>query len=188
MIILSLFAVACSAAEEAVEDVAETAGEVVDDATDTAGEVTEEAMEDDGEAAPAAAELLTDIGVTDTEIRVGLSADLSGPFSGLVSALVTAQLAYFDRINENGGIAGRTIVPITLDSAYDVPTHLDNYAELSQESADGVVMLSQSTGSPHTSAIAGDLKDDDLIALPLSWYSGWGTDFLSSTPTTASRE
>jgi len=161
--IFGMFAVACGAAEEAAEQVAETAGDVAEGAADAAEDVVEEVTgDDDGQAATGdVPELLTDIGVTDTEIRVGLSADLSGPFSGLVSALVTAQLAYFDRVNENGGIAGRQIVPVTLDNAYDVPTHLDNYAELSQESDDGVVMLSQSTGSPHTSAIAGDLKDDE---------------------------
>lgn len=186
--IFGVFAVSCSAAEDAADGAVEAAGDVADEATDAAGDVAdavtgdeeameEEAMEDD---AMAGGDMLTDIGVSDTEIRVGLSADLSGPFSGLVSALVTAQLVYFDRINANGGIAGRQIVPVTLDNAYDVPTHLDNYAELSQENDDGVVMLSQSTGSPHTSAIAGDLKDDDLIALPLSWYSGWGTDFGSN--------
>ena len=36
-----------------------------------------------------------------------------------------------------------------------------------------MAILSQSTGSPHTAAIAQNLVDDDLIAIPLSWYSGW---------------
>ena len=38
---------------------------------------------------------------------------------------------------------------------------------------DGVVFLSQSTGSPHTAAIAEALVEDGLGAIPLSWYSGW---------------
>ena len=38
---------------------------------------------------------------------------------------------------------------------------------------DEVAILSQSTGSPHTAAIAQDLVDDDLVAIPLTWYSGW---------------
>jgi ABC-type branched-subunit amino acid transport system substrate-binding protein len=34
-------------------------------------------------------------------------------------------------------------------------------------------MIGQSTGSPHTAATAEPLVEDDLIAIPLSWYSGW---------------
>ena len=50
----------------------------------------------------------------------------------------------------------------------------------SEESANGVVMISQSTGSPHTGAIAQDLASDDLIAVPLSWYSGWADQDFGS--------
>lgn len=181
--IFSLFAVACSAAEEA----AETAGEVAEEATEAAEEVVEDATggddegsmeeEDEGsmeeEVMEEPAELATDFGVTDDKIRIGLSADLSGIFAPLVTVIVDAQTAYFDKVNENGGIAGREVELVVLDSGYDVPTHLDNYAELSEESEDGVVMIAHSTGSPHTSAIAADLVDDDLIAVPISWYSGW---------------
>ena len=177
---LSLFAVACSAAEEATDTVADAADDVADAATgddegdeEEAMEDEEEAMEDEEGDGGGAVELATDFGVDDETIRIGLSADLSGIFAGLTSPIVDAQTAYFDRLNENGGIAGRQVELVTLDSAYDVPQHLDNYAELAEESEDGVVMISQSTGSPHTGAIAQDLADDDLVALPLSWYSGW---------------
>ena len=44
---------------------------------------------------------------------------------------------------------------------------------MADEGDDGVVMFSQSTGSPHTAATAADLVDDNLLAIPLSWYSGW---------------
>ena len=188
--IFSLFAVACSAADDEVDTTTDTVDDVEDDSTtdeDPVEDDTEDpdAMEDDTEDPDAMeddapAEIATDFGVTDDEIRIGLSADLSGPFSGLTSVIVAAQTAYFDRVNENGGIAGRQVELVTLDNGYDVPTQLDNYAQLSEESDEGVVMISQSTGSPHTSAIAGDLQDDDLIAVPLSWYSGWATDFGSN--------
>ena len=36
-----------------------------------------------------------------------------------------------------------------------------------------MAIFSQSTGSPHTASIAQDLVDDDLVAIPLTWYSGW---------------
>ncbi len=188
--IFSLFAVACSAAEEAAEtataaaeDVADEVEDIVDGGDDEeAMEDDEEAVEDDEEAmededdAGGVAPATTDFGANDEAIRVGLSADLSGPFAGLTSVIVQAQEAYFDRVNENGGIGGRQIELVTLDNEYQVPTQLDNYATLAEESEDGVVMISQSTGSPHTTAIAEDLANDDLIAIPLSWYSGWATE------------
>ena len=180
--IFGLIAVACSAAETATDAAGDVADEVEDAVTDDDDDEAEaddggedEAVEDDG-----AVELATDFGVTDDAIRIGMSADLSGIFAGLTTPIVDAQIAYFDRLNEQGGIAGRQIEIVTLDSGYDVPTHLDNYAELSEESAQGVVMISQSTGSPHTGAISGDLVDDDLIALPLSWYSGWADQELGA--------
>ena len=54
-----------------------------------------------------------------------------------------------------------------------MPTHLENYEEFAGDGDEGVVMISQSTGSPHTAATADALVDDDLVAIPLSWYSGW---------------
>ncbi|MGI9605052.1 MAG: ABC transporter substrate-binding protein [Acidimicrobiales bacterium] len=175
--VLSLFAVACSASDDeetSTDETTATTAAPADDSDDGDAETTTAAPADDSEDDEAMAdELATDFGVTEDSIRVGLSADLSGVFAALTSVIVDAQVAYFDRVNENGGIAGREVELVVLDSGYDVPTHLDNYAELSEESDEGVVMISQSTGSPHTSAIAADLVDDDLFAIPLSWYSGW---------------
>ncbi len=76
-------------------------------------------------------------------------------------------------MNDNGGIAGRQIDLEIIDNAYDVPTHLENYATMADTGDTGVIMFSQSTGSPHTAATAEDLVKDDLLAIPLSWYSGW---------------
>ena len=55
------------------------------------------------------------------------------------------------------------------DTTYDVPTHVQLYEELKAE----VAAIVQSTGSPHTSAIADSLGEDNMFAIPLSWYSGW---------------
>jgi ABC-type branched-subunit amino acid transport system substrate-binding protein len=125
-----------------------------------------------GTDAPAAsfpAEIATDVGVTDDTITVGMLADQSGIFSPLVNEIVAAQQVYWDAVNRDGGIAGRQVELLIEDNAYDVPTHLEKYEVL----RDQVAIISQSTGSPHTSAIAQNLVDDDLIAIPLSWYSGW---------------
>jgi len=106
-------------------------------------------------------------------IRIGLNADLSGPFAPLVTQIVDGQEAFWKIVNDSGGIAGRQVELVIRDSGYDVATHLANYEEMSTDGADGVLMFSNSTGAPHTAATAELLVEDDLIAIPLSWYSGW---------------
>jgi branched-chain amino acid transport system substrate-binding protein len=53
-------------------------------------------------------------GVTDTEIKIGQTIPYSGPVSatGMVGK---AHTAYFDMINERGGVNGRKIRLISLD-------------------------------------------------------------------------
>ncbi len=131
-------------------------------------EESDEAMEED-----AGGDLATDIGVDEEVIKIGYNADLSGIFAPLVTQIIEATEVYWEVVNENGGIAGRMVEPVILDNAYDVPKHLENYEKFAGDGAEGVVMIGQSTGSPHTTATAEDLVKDDLIALPLSWYSGW---------------
>jgi ABC-type branched-subunit amino acid transport system substrate-binding protein len=120
-----------------------------------------------------AAAVKTDFGATATKIRVGLLADLSGPFATLVNDIVLAQKVYWERLNKAGGIGGRQIDVVVEDTKYDIPTHKQKFAGMAAKDANGVAIISQSTGSPHTASIAKDLEADDLIAIPLTWYSGW---------------
>jgi ABC-type branched-subunit amino acid transport system substrate-binding protein len=124
-----------------------------------------------GSDAPAVdpASIATDVGVTEDTISVGMLADLSGAFAPLVTQIVEAQEVYWEQVNADGGIAGRQVELIVEDNAYEVPVQLEKYEAIRNE----VAIISQSTGSPHTSAIAQQLVDDDLVAIPLSWYSGW---------------
>ncbi|MBA3399661.1 MAG: ABC transporter substrate-binding protein, partial [Acidimicrobiia bacterium] len=115
------------------------------------------------------ASIETDIGVDDETIKIGVLADLSGAFAPLVTEITEAQRVYWDKVNEEGGIAGRQIELVVEDTGYDVPTHLEKYEGMRDE----VAIIGMSVGSPHTSAIAQDLVDDNLIAIPLTWYSGW---------------
>lgn len=124
-------------------------------------------------------EILTDVGV-DLEagtITVGLLSDLSGPFAGLVSAIVAGQEAYWATVNAAGGIEGLTVSLEVRDTGYEVPNHVELYAELK----DQVVAFGHSTGSPHTVAIIEDLIDDEILAIPLTWYSGWTAPYQSNT-------
>jgi ABC-type branched-subunit amino acid transport system substrate-binding protein len=115
----------------------------------------------------------TDFGADDRTIRVGLLTDLTGPFSVLLRDAVLAQQVYWEQVNEAGGIAGRRIELVVKDQKYDIPTHKTMFAALSAKDRAGVLILSQSAGSPHTAAINADLRSTGLIAIPFAFFSGW---------------
>lgn len=143
-----------------------------DDADDRAEAATEEtATEKTGSAKPES--VTTDYGADDLTIRVGLLADLSGPFAALVKDIVLAQKAYWNQVNDKGGIAGRRVDMVVADQKYDVPTHKQKFQAMVAKDAKGVLIISQSTGSPHTAAIRTDLEAADMVAIPLSHFSGW---------------
>src|SRR5690606_17107546 len=116
-------------------------------------------------------DIATDVGV-DLEagtINIGLLSDLSGPFAPLVQAIVTGHEVYWEDVNRNGGINGLQVNLIIEDNAYDVPTHLQKYEEIRNE----VAVIGHSTGSPHTVAALPEYQADGILAIPLTWYSGW---------------
>ena len=123
---------------------------------DTESTDTTEAMEDEEtttsaapeDAGEAAAEIATDFGVTEDTIKVGLNADLSGPFASLVAEIVEGQTVYWEVVNANGGIAGRQVEMVVLDSGYATAKGIENYLALAAETDEGVAMISEHTGSP----------------------------------------
>lgn len=121
-------------------------------------------------------DVLTDFGVDDTTIKIGLLADLSsGTFDVLVKPIADANQAFWDKVNAEGGIAGgRMVEVIVADTQYDAAVHEQQYLQLRDE--DQVAAIGQSTGSPQTAQIVDELEADDMFAIPLSWYSGWGFD------------
>lgn len=123
-------------------------------------------------------EIATDFGV-DLEagvIRVGMLSDLTGAFGALVSAILAGYQAYIADVNANGGIGGNQIELVVRDTGYVVDTHIQLYNEI----RDQVVMIGHSTGSPHTVAIAPDLAADGMLAIPLTWYSGWSDSTINA--------
>ena len=126
----------------------------------------------------ASGEVATDIGV-DLEagtITVGLLSDLSGPFAPLVQVIVAGQEMYWADVNANGGIGGMEVVVETRDTGYVVDTHVQLYEELKSQ----VVAFGHSTGSPQTMAINGALQTDGILAIPLTWYSGWSDPAINA--------
>jgi ABC-type branched-subunit amino acid transport system substrate-binding protein len=122
--------------------------------------------------------ILTDFGV-DLEagtITVGLLSDLTGVFSALVQPVVTGYEAQIEAINAAGGINGLDIVLEIRDTVYSVDTHVQLYNEI----RDSVVTIGHSTGSPHTVAIKDQLAEDNMFAIPLTWYSGWSDPAINA--------
>jgi len=63
----------------------------------------------------------SEVGVTDTEIKIGGTADLSGPIAFMGKAIVAGAGTYFKMINDRGGIHGRKIVYLVEDDGYSPP-------------------------------------------------------------------
>ena len=114
--------------------------------------------------------------VTEDTIYIGLLADVTGPFSGTVIDVLDAQVAFWSKLNDEGGIAGRRVELLIENTGYSPEVHVEKYAAL----ADRVVMIAHSTGSPHTLAILPELVANDHLAVPVTWYSGWSDPVLGA--------
>ena len=170
------------AALEAAQAEAAAAQAAADDAAAAAEAAAAEAAEAEAEAAAAAEALASaeaalahhlGVDVENKVIRVGVNTDLSGAFAPLTTKITDGHLAYWEALNDSGGIQGWTVEPVVIDNAYNVPTHLENYEVMAGDGPQSVVMFSTSTGSPHTASTADLLIEDNMAAIPLSWYSGW---------------
>ena len=89
-------------------------------------------------------------GVTPTEIRIGQTIAYSGPAS-VYGNLGKAEAAYFESINQRGGINGRKIKFISYDDAYSPPKAVENARKLVEE--DDVALLFGMLGTPLNIAI-----------------------------------
>lgn len=104
-------------------------------------------------------------GVNNREIRIGLSVDLSGPLSSVDSFVLDAQIAYFDMVNRNGGIGGRSVEVVALDHASDIDAHIDNVQELLERSERGVAMISSVGGDEFASAVSPSLAEEEVFGV-----------------------
>src|SRR6266700_1473072 len=67
--------------------------------------------------------------VTDTEIRIGNVMPYTGPLAAF-STIGRTEAAYFDMINERGGINGRRVKFISYDDSSDAATALEQTKKL----------------------------------------------------------
>lgn len=105
-------------------------------------------------------------------IYLGVISDLTrGPFAPLAVPITDAQRAFWERVNENGGIGDYEVdlSRYVTDSEYNPELHNRRYQEMRND----VFALAQTLGSSQTMAILDDMIADDVIGGTASWNSAW---------------
>ncbi|KAA0075010.1 ABC transporter substrate-binding protein [Tardiphaga sp. P9-11] len=140
-------------------------------------------------AAGALAQKRYDTGATDTEIKIGNMIPYSGPASAY-GVIGKTETAYFNMINEQGGINGRKINYISYDDAYSPPKAVEQVRKLVE--SDEVLAVFNPLGTPSNTAIqkylngkkvpqlfvaTGATKWNDAKNFP--WTIGWQPSYQS---------
>lgn len=115
-----------------------------------------------------------DPGITDTEVKIGMSVPMSGA-GAAYGVLSTASKAVFDQVNEAGGVEmgdgkKRKITLLAEDDAYDPAKTVSNMKKLVEQ--DGVFAMYSILGTSPNLAIADYAKGKEVPVL----YSQTGTD------------
>ena len=101
-------------------------------------------------AGPAFAQKKYDPGATDTEIKIGQTVPHSGPGS-LYGVLGRVGEAYFQMLNEKGGINGRKVKFFTMDDSYSAPKAVEATRRLIEQ--EEVLALYGSLGTAPQTAV-----------------------------------
>src|ERR1700716_2140245 len=100
--------------------------------------------------AAAAAQKKYDVGVTDSEIKIGNVMPYSGPASAY-AAIGKTEAAYFKMVNDQGGINGRKINFISYDDGFAPPKTVEQVRKLVE--SDEVYALFNVVGTAGNSAV-----------------------------------
>jgi branched-chain amino acid transport system substrate-binding protein len=98
----------------------------------------------------ASAQKSYDPGASDTEIKVGQTMPFSGPASAY-GTIGKVEAAYFQMVNEQGGINGRKVNLIAYDDAYNPPKTVEQVRKLVE--SDEVLLTFQILGTPPNAAV-----------------------------------
>ncbi|RED29076.1 amino acid/amide ABC transporter substrate-binding protein (HAAT family) [Rhodopseudomonas thermotolerans] len=128
-------------------------------------------------------------GVTATSIKLGNTAPYSGPASAYAT-IAKAGLAYFDMINQAGGIHGRKVEIISLDDAFTPPKAVEQTRKLVD--SDNVLAIFLPIGTPTSAATQAYLNSNKVPQLLVSsgasrwnqprkfpWTVGWNVDYVT---------
>lgn len=167
--------------DDAEEDTAtDTTTEETGEETDATATGEEEAATDAGAAGE---DIELGVGVTEEAcpdggnpdngcIYLGIISDLTvGPFAPLAQTFTQGQQDFWRHVNEQGGIAGFDVdaSEYVEDSEYNPERHAQSYQRIEPE----VLALAHSLGTPPTLAIIDQLRNNNVFAVPATWWSGW---------------
>ncbi len=111
-------------------------------------------------------------GVTKTSLKIGNTMPYSGPASSY-GAIGHAETAFFNMVNEKGGIAGHKIDFITYDDGYLPPRTVEDVRRLLEQ--DKVDFLFNTLGTPTNSAIERYVNHEQVPMLFVATgASKWG--------------
>ena len=103
-------------------------------------------------------------------IYLGLLNSYTGPYAAVAVGLETGQRAFWLAVNSTGGIGGYSVaITEGQDTGYNPQKHLEGYNAIRND----VAALAMSLGTPQTVFILDELDADNMVAAPMSWYSGW---------------
>jgi len=121
---------------------------------------------------PAYAQKAYGPGVTDTQIKLGQTMPYSGPVSAM-GVVGKAMQAYFDKVNAEGGVNGRTIQLISLDDGYSPPKAVEQTRKLVEQ--DEVLAIFGTLGTPANAAVHSYLNGKKVPQLFIgSGLTKWG--------------
>jgi branched-chain amino acid transport system substrate-binding protein len=122
-------------------------------------------------------------GVSDKEIKIGNTMPYSGPASAY-GIIGKTEAAYFNLLNEQGGINGRKINFISRDDGYSPPKTVEQVRQLVEQQ--NVLLLFSTLGTPTNTAIHQYLNENKVPQLFVStgadkwndpkhfpWTMGW---------------
>ncbi|MDH3260897.1 MAG: ABC transporter substrate-binding protein [Acidimicrobiia bacterium] len=106
-------------------------------------------------------------------IYLGVISDLSdGPFAALAIPAVAGLQEFWNTVNAAGGVDGFDVAITaenTVDAHYNPTQHVEGYVEIEPN----ILMLAQSLGTPQTQAALPQYIEDNMVAVPATWWSGW---------------
>ena len=101
-------------------------------------------------------------GASDTEIKIGNTDAQSGPASAY-GTIAKGEAAFFNAVNEQGGVNGRKINFISRDDGYSPPKTVELVRKLVEE--DQVLLTFNILGTPPNTAVQAYLNDNKVPQL-----------------------